>query len=277
MTLLLKAIGISSALGSVAAMAAAPLQQSEKPVADFTFASQLGSGIYSVSGRIVQVYQLPVEWELSPPTDTELGVKLLLPVTLGFYNFRVEDLVTAGLPSRVDTLSVAPGVEVSWLVGRYWRLAASGEVGASLVSGGTGNSLIYAGEFSAEGTRTVQEFRFRYRAAVLYAGADSKDLPSDSMWRVSNGVEMRHNLNAVAWGARLDWGLYAFNEWYLKPPDPPLNAAGPSIVPLQWEAGMTFGTALPAKIYGIPVPRIGIGYRFGNNLGIARIVLGAAF
>jgi hypothetical protein len=51
-----------------AGAAAAALRQSQQPIANFAFASQLGAGVYSVEGRSVQIYRLPFEWELRPPT-----------------------------------------------------------------------------------------------------------------------------------------------------------------------------------------------------------------
>ena len=45
-------------------MAAKPLTRQEQAVINFGFATQLGSGVYSVSGRTLQVYNLPFGYTL---------------------------------------------------------------------------------------------------------------------------------------------------------------------------------------------------------------------
>ena len=45
----------------------------------------------------------------------------------------------------------------------------------------------------------------------------------------------------------------------------------------QWEFGVTIGTVSPAYLWKVPVPRIGLGYRFGRDLSVVRLVFGSAF
>ena len=60
-----------------------PLRESELPEANFAFAHRLGTGIYEISGRTVQVYSLPFERRLRERDDERAGLVLTLPVTLG--------------------------------------------------------------------------------------------------------------------------------------------------------------------------------------------------
>ncbi len=46
---------------------------------------------------------------------------------------------------------------------------------------------------------------------------------------------------------------------------------------VQYEIGLTLGTTEPRRVWGMPVPRVGIGYRFGSNLDVFRIVIGTPF
>ena len=46
---------------------------------------------------------------------------------------------------------------------------------------------------------------------------------------------------------------------------------------LQYEIGLTLGSSQSRRIWGIPLPRVGIGYRFGSNLDVFRIVFGTPF
>src|SRR5687767_8748064 len=66
------------------------LSRDEQNVANFAFATQLGSGVYSVSGRTLQIYRLPFSHTLKSPDNSDFGVELTLPVTFGFYDFELQ-------------------------------------------------------------------------------------------------------------------------------------------------------------------------------------------
>ena len=51
------------------AQTAVPLSAGEKSVANFAFATQLGSGIYTIDGRTIQIYRLPLSYTIRPDTD----------------------------------------------------------------------------------------------------------------------------------------------------------------------------------------------------------------
>jgi hypothetical protein len=258
--------------------AAAPQPlQTQTPISDFAFASQLGAGVYTVEGRAVQIYRLPFEWELRPPTQDRLGFAINLPVTLGFYSYRVQDVVTEGLPKSIDTYSFLPGLEVSRLVGEQWRLAAFADLGVATVYADTHKSVIYDG-----GVRARYEFRLgaaytRYGAELLYAASQLSDQAKDTMTRLTNGLDGRFRTPMALRGETVDYGPYALSELYLKRPTAPDSSAGPQLTTAQWEVGVTVGTVNTAYIYRVPVPRLGIGYRFGAHLSAFRLVFGAAF
>jgi hypothetical protein len=92
--------------GAAAAHAQTPLTQSEQAFIDFGFANQLGSGVYTMSGRTLQVYRLPFGYEFDQDTDARVRARLTLPVTLGFLDFEPVDVVHTGL-RPLDSLSFA--------------------------------------------------------------------------------------------------------------------------------------------------------------------------
>jgi hypothetical protein len=258
-------------------MAASPLSQSQQPIANFAFASQLGAGVYAVNGRSVQIYRLPFHWELRPPTEDRVGLDITLPVTLGFYGYQVQDVVTEGLPGSVDTYSFLPGLEVSRLFGPQWRLATFADVGIAAVHGESGRNLIYDAGFRARYDFRLGQFRARYGAELLYAASQVPDQVKDSMTRLSNGIDLLRNTAMSMRGETVDFGPYLLNEWFLKRPTPPSSSPGPPMDAVQWEVGITIGTVQPSYLWKIPIPRIGLGYRFGSDLSVVRLVFGSAF
>ncbi len=275
-------IVVAAASACPAALAAVSTLQAQQPVANFAFASQLGAGVYSVEGRAVQIYRLPFEYELRPPTQENVGLDLTLPVTLGFYSYRVQDVVTEGLPKTVDTYSLLPGLEVSRLVGPRWRLAAFAELGVATVYAGTNKSLIYDGGVRGRYEFQLGESHLRYGAELLYAASQVSHESKDTMVRLTNGLDARFRTSMSLRGEIVDYGPYALSELYPKRPTDPVSSSGPPITAAQWELGITVGTVntaylCMANICKIPVPRVGLGYRFGAGLSIFRLVFGAAF
>ena len=181
------------------------LRQSQQPIANFAFASQLGAGVYSVDGRSVQIYRLPFHWEFRPPTQDTYGLDLTLPVTLGFYGYRIEDVVHEGLPKTVDTYSFLPGLELSRLVGSRWRLAAFAEIGiATTVQAGTSKSLIYDTGLRARYLFRLGNFYSRYGTEFLYAGSQVSNQDRDTMARLTNGLDVRHRTPMSMRGETVD-------------------------------------------------------------------------
>jgi hypothetical protein len=277
-----RVIGLLTLLGAApyvtsAAPTAQPLSQSQQPIANFAFASQLGAGVYAVNGRSVQIYRLPFYWELRPPTEKVVGLDITLPVTLGFYGYQVQDVVTEGLPNSVDTYSFLPGLEVSRLFGPRWRLAAFGDVGIAAVHGASARNLIYDAGLRARYEFRLGQFHARYGSELLYAASQVPDEVKDSMTRWSNGIDLLRRTAMSMRGETVDVGPYLLNEWYLKRPTPPPTSPGPPMAEVQWEVGFTIGTVQTSYVWKIPIPRIGLGYRFGSDLSIVRLVFGSAF
>jgi len=54
---------------------------------NYVFATDLGSGVYDLDGRTLQIYKLTYEKELRETTPDQLGVRFDLPLTFGFFDF----------------------------------------------------------------------------------------------------------------------------------------------------------------------------------------------
>lgn len=69
--------------------------------------------------------------------------------------------------------------------------------------------------------------------------------------------------------------MFAVLDWYIDPPTGPLT--GIAIPALQFEAGVMLGTRPDLKWWRLPMPRIGLSYRFAGDVSAWRLVLGAPF
>jgi hypothetical protein len=251
------------------------LTRAEQNVVNFAFATQLGSGVYSVSGRTLQIYRLPFSHELKSGDDSSFGVVLTLPVTFGFYDFELQDVANGDIPTDVDAISFVPGLTFVFEVQPGWNLEPYLEAGLSRARDADADSTVYAGglmslyEFDGKG------FDWQLRNDLVYAGMDIHGAAgSDQFTRFQTVLTARR---PIARESSVDYLLYVLNDFYLDQPNGPITSAEQGGASMQYEVGMTLGTTELRRIWGIPLPRVGIGYRFGSDLDVVRIVFGTPF
>jgi len=246
--------------------------------ANYAFASELGSGIYEISGRTIQVYQLLPSYHVrhSTPRGTRPGIKLIFPVTVGFFNFQPGDLLHLRVPNSIGALSLEPGVEFDWWLNDAWDVYPYGKAGGTFASSAQLNAVIF-------GVGVRSDYRFDalgsaglYRADLAHAGVHYEgDLPNDSFTRQRNAAELRRNLPWVFRGRQLQLAPYAITDVYFDAPSGP--ASGISANTVQFEAGVMLNVVPEYQIRGLSLPRVGVGYRVAGVLSGWRLVIGEPF
>jgi hypothetical protein len=250
----------------------------EDSLPNYAFAAYLGNGIYSASGRSVRVYNLPLAFTLRSLEDHQQGIRLKIPVSLGLFDFEAVDIIEAGLPESVETVSVVPGVELRFPVRDGWVLMPFLDLGAGRNS--TGGQVTY---IFGTGVKSLVTFRWggvtcRLGNNLVYAGnrAPGVELSSDYGSLVT-GLDGRVPVNFTLGGHRADVSLYAMNFLYANLEFLRFRA-GPADVVVQYETGITFGTTTrPGNWLARQIHRLGLGYRFGDGLSVWRLVLGMPF
>lgn len=246
--------------------------------ANYAFASELGSGIYELSGRTITVYQLQPGYSLrsATPGGGRPGVKLIFPLTIGFFDFQTSDLVRLHLPTSIGALSLEPGVELDYWLSDVWDVYPYAKAGGTFASSTEINAVIY-------GVGVRSDYRFDalggaglWRADLGHAGVHYHgDLPNDSFTRLRDGVELRHNLPWPYRGHEVQLGPYLLTDIYFNAPAGP--ASGISARTLQFETGLMFDVIPEWHIHGMALPRLGVGYRVAGILSGWRLVIGDPF
>jgi hypothetical protein len=279
MLLRLHLASLIAILAAPGALAQGALRASEEQLVNYAFATQLGSGVYDVSGRTLQIYRLPFGYSFAEPATDRPGVRLTLPVTLGLLDFEAEDVLETGLPESFDTLSFVPGIELDWELGRHWHFRPFGEFGRAWDLGSNADADVYS--FGAHAAALWSQDwvdDVRLDVGVTYTAVEpDAPLHKDDMLLVEIGLEGRNALTLSVAGHVLDWGPYALVQAFVDRAEEPLDRAPEQADPYQFEVGLTLGTRARVTVWHIPVPRIGIGYRFGEDLDVWRLVLGAPF
>jgi len=282
---------LSGLLAADAVAETVPLRESELPEANFAFAHRLGTGVYEISGRTVQVYSLPFEWRLrgrgaaadgadgADGRKGRAGLTLTLPVTLGFFDFKLEDVLESGLPSDISTLSFVPGLRWDLEVGEGWQLQPFVEAGIARDRSSDLRSRVATVGTTADRYATSRHGMLRVHHAFEYAHASIDGFPGDDFALWVSGAELVRPLPTTPGRRAFDWAPYGAVRWYADPPGVPLLASAPArgVTRLQGEIGVSFGTVEPLRIGGVTLPRIGLGWRFGEHLSVARLVIGERF
>jgi hypothetical protein len=246
--------------------------------ANFAFASEIGSGVYEISGSVITVYTFQPGYTLrtAEPNGGRPGIRLIFPFTVGFFNFSTNDLVHLELPNSIGALSFEPGVELDYWITDGWDLYPYVKAGGTYASSAAVNAVIW-------GTGLRSDYRFEtlgsfglWRATLAYAAAHYHgDVPNESFTRLRDGVELRRPLD-LTWRSRA-WEVdpYAILDVYFNAPAGPASGIAPRT--FQYELGLMIGLTPRWEIHGVPLPRLGIGYREAGVLSGWRLVLGDPF
>jgi hypothetical protein len=269
------AAALCAGLASHAATPAAAQPPASRP-ASYVFATELGSGIYDVSGRTLLVYRLPFSYTLREATDDTPGLNLTLPAAVGFFNYTPGDLVRSQLPSHLDAVSFVPGLQLDFTVTEHWHVLPYARAGGALASAD------FIGWLYGFGTTSSYKWQTHGLKALvindlLVAGVKYKDPaePRDTLIRFRNGLELRRGIGVSLGRHELELSVYGLVDYFLDAPRPPF--AGASTSRLQFEPGLLLGALPPWTIHGFPVPRLGIGYRFAGDLSGWHLFLSSPF
>ena len=246
----------------------------KKDPINWAFAVHLGTGIYSASGRAVQVYTLPFSYTFRDAKDYNWGFKVKFPVTFGLYDFDFSEFFP-DLSIDVQTLSILPGVEFEYPVNDYWSLMPFADLGIGKDFSGGDITYIYSTGIKSLVIFPWKVFECRFGNKFLFAGYDTPEANlSDNFRSFETGLDLRHPLWFTLRGHPMNWSVYYVNYLYS-------NLEFVSFlsddftVDVQNEFGVTVGTS--DKFWWSGNPRLGLGYRFGPNFYAIRIVFGMPF
>lgn len=246
------------------------------PVVPYAFAAELGSGVYDFGGRTLQVYRLPISWHLRPATTERAGLRLRIPVTAGFLDFKTGDVLEGQLPSSIDMLSVAPGLEWELLPKEGWSVRPFIEAGLIFASGSQVDSINANVGIQADYTWDSRWGEMRWGSRANYIRVDYQGCGStDEMARLRSGVDLPGAFSFSMGKRPADIGPFALVEWYMDRPGAPGAAA--TLPQFVIETGLMMRLRPMPSLWGISAPRLGLSYRFAGDFSGFRFVIGETF
>ena len=239
------------------------------------FATELGSGIYDLGGRTLQVYRFTWRKELREAQEHQIGLRFVLPSTFGFFDFKPIDVISEGPPERIDSLSVQPGLELDIPLRDDWHIVPYARAGFSLASSSV-EGWLYSAGVRADRRVPLRGWESLTRSELAFARVDYRNsTPDDSFVRLRQGIDFTRGIGVSIRGYELELGLYGILDVIVDPPTLPVADAERE--PVQFEAGFTLATLPRVKIWRFDAPRIGFGYRLAGEISGWRVVFGAPF
>jgi hypothetical protein len=255
----------------------------------FAFATQAGSGIYDIEGRVVQIYRVPIEFTVRPlEAERRWGAAVRLPITFGFYDYKASDTLQGEFPDHVGTASVLPGVRFDVRAKPSWILSPYLDVGAAKDFSGGSLVWVYDAGLQSVVSFPVGTWDGRAGQELLWAGAAQTADPLTGWYGETNvGFEFRRELAFNIGKSRGDIGLFAVYHRYFKHARSSQDAspiaaysAEPATIPgvnEQTELGVSFGTRPKLAWWKVSMPKLGLSYRFGDGISAIRLVFGEIF
>ncbi|MBL3590976.1 MAG: AsmA family protein [gamma proteobacterium endosymbiont of Lamellibrachia anaximandri] len=252
------------------------LQQEELP--NYAFAPFIGSGIYATRDRTVTVFNFPLSYDLRTIEEDGWGLEVTTPVTIGLFNFDFRDLEIPNLEEQLGTLSFVPGLHFHLPVSKQWILTPLVDLGVGKASSGSDFAWIYSFGLESRYNFDWRSYDLLFGNRFRYAGYQLHESDiRDDYYSFETGLDvlLPTHLNHFGWKARFN--AYAMNQLYFGDLDF-INPLGQSHeVDVLWEIGFTVDLSTNTDTGIFELPRIGLGYRFGDGLGLIRLVFGRMF
>jgi hypothetical protein len=255
----------------------------EEPSLSFAFASQAGSGIYTVEGRVVQIYRIPVGFTVKPlEDDGDWGAAITLPLTFGFYDYEAEDVLTGEFPTHIGIASLLPGVEFNVRALKSWVLSPHVDFGAAKDFAGDNLVWVYDVGLRSVVSFPIKSWDARAGQELLWCGAAETGTPlTDWYGKAQVGFEFRHELPGST-RTRWDAGVFVIYDRYFKGSAEStaavtFSAAATPGVNEQTEIGFSFGTRPKLAWKQLSLPKLGLSYLFGDGIHGVRFVIGEIF
>lgn len=266
-------------LAAWAGAASAQTRQTELEPLNYAFAAYVGSGIYSSSSQTAWLVRIPVSVPVLPSEERAFGLRVRLRTTLGFFNFDPANLLERQLPDSVGTFSMLAGVDFPVRVRANWTLAPFADLGPAWDN----DTQKWSG-VAGIGAWSRAEFPLaRERAFVLSnelvraSNFGGEEFEEKGFGKFQTELELRLPLRAAIGGKRLAVGPFVQGAWLFDPLEIGGVIDDPKPIRWRYEVGVKLGPESKEKIHGVPLPRLGLGYRFGQGVTSVRFIFSTRY
>jgi hypothetical protein len=263
-------------LGQVQAAAPAGAQTrqavSSEQLIDWYFGAVFGTGVYRSGDRTVSVLQIPFSHELRPMTPERFGVKINVPVSFGFYDYRFDELVNGDTPHSVSTGSVFPGVELAVQATDNWILRPYANVGRGWEFSGSEAAWIYAvGVKSLVGLPIGGNSRISLGNQLTLSGYRPDGEPNRPLGLFVTGINLEIPTRLTLYGQATRVGCHLIYYYYFKRLTYPHFDDLDNKVAEQAEIAVSLSTPQPVSFKLFDLDRVGLAFQVGGGIQAVRL------
>jgi hypothetical protein len=244
----------------------------------YIYAAVMGTGTYKIQDRRISMLRVPLAWSLRDLTAEQWGIKLHVPVVLGYDALAYPDWLSRFLEDDLVTLTVLPGLEMKRQLGKHWVLKPFANLGAGYDF--TRKETISMGMLGIRGLATWSyEDQSELRVGTSYRYAYEYQIQAErfaDFTMFEGGVDYRRDTHLNLFdrdvNAGVDYRFQLFLPAWRFDDLPPEERAQLGLI---HEIGVSTGFQRSFHPLGIPISRIRLGYKFGD--GIEGWTLGTEF
>jgi hypothetical protein len=240
----------------------------------YIFATILGSGVYTLDDGRITVLRLPFSMKLRAEGPSTHGLRLLLPISLGYGSFDPDDPIERWLPTDVSTLSLVPGLEYrqyvtdQLLLKPYAQLGGGYDFRQDVLSG-----LFVLGSRVLWDVVDSKPWMIRVGSAVHWAAELQESKSSFGLFEI--GFDCRRDLPLSIVGRQLNAGVYTRWRHFLRDWNIAKTQRAPVRIENLYEIGLIVGWEEPFNILGFDVDSVRGALVFGDE--VRAISFGTSF
>jgi hypothetical protein len=232
--------------------------------------------VSDVEATSFQLYRIPLSATVRDLEDKPWGLKVTFPVSLGGYEVSAATSV-GDLAERLNTVTVVPGVEFLLPAGSDWTIKPFVEAGLTTSSGTDDDTdVLYGAGARARGEYRLERLIVTLGGALEYkSGGDSRALVQHySTLAAAADVQLPLGFSIGRRAAR--GGLFVAVRNYSDVKLRDLDTE-PFEVSTSYEAGVSFATEPPLRLWKLPLPWLGLAYRWSEAVSGLRLYLAFPF
>ncbi len=244
---------------------------------DWYYAAAFGTGVYRIGERTVTVFRIPLSYELTSVLKQRGGLRLLLPVTLGFYDFDYTNIADFDFDQQFGTLSFLPGAEFDLPVLRNWLLIPHANLGLGAEAQGEDYAWIYSIGIKSRLRLPMDNSEFMLGNALTYAAYSANEGVDSSLSRFVTGLNYMTPLSVALFSRDAHVRLHFIHYYYFNELDFTLPGGDDEEISQEYELAVSLEGERPWTILGFEVERVGVALRYGDGLKAIRFVGGFPF
>ena len=259
-------LGLILLPAAVVAQTNSPLEQLR---VSYIYSAVMGSGTYKIDNRRISMLRIPFAYTQHELTEEQNGLKWHAPVTVGYDSLNYPDWLSRFVDDELATLSILPGIEFLYRAGDIWVIKPFANLGGAYDFVRDETILMGVIGLRALGTWVYTDrSEFRFGTSARYAAEyQIQSAHQTAFTMFEAGVDYRRDIHLSVFAHDTNAGLYYRAQLFL--PDWDLVESAVNIetsLGLIHEIGASIGLQKPHKIIGIPISRVRLGFKFGDDV-----------